>query len=327
MEKNPFLFYLVVILIGIVLFSGCSSHESEINQAISYLESGNSRLAFLTSSDFSTIWVGTIKANSSAAKSDYSEAANILNNIPMNDLNKQDQTDLKASIVMVNADIEMTDFLNGPFSDYVENAQTYNQTTDPQTAARSVNAMKSDLQNMKNSLDQMNSEIGGISVTDLSPQVRTEVIWVKSTIQSLKDTITKTSNMLENTCYVKCNSGEILGVDCQCHPACGTTYCPANAVCCGGHCLTPCPYGYVQGSDCICHPECGNNLYCAAADAVCCGGNCIICPYGHVVGTDCMCHQECGYNTYCPFNSICCGGTCYTGCPYGYVMGNDCLCH
>ena len=310
-----------------------SNTANKIDQIESYVSSANSRLAFLSSDDINTVWVGNIKANSSAAKSDLTESLKILNTIPLSDLNSQDQTDLQALNVTLNVDIEYCDLVHGPYSDYIENIQTYNQTKDPDVAANSMKVIKMSLSTMKTSFNHMTDEMNSIEETDLSPQkVRPDFISMKSKIQYLQETTSKTSNTLENGCTIKCNSGYVVGTDCQCHPACGASYCSGNAVCCGGQCYTPCQSesgslmgpSLVMGADCQCHSACGAN-YCSG-NTVCCGGQC----YGQCLsgarGTDCQCHPVCG-SGYCSGNAVCCGGQCYTPCPLSSVMGNDCMCH
>ena len=323
--------FFAILILGFLLVSGCTNTESTKNankfdQVESYVHSANSRLSFLSSVDINTVWVGNIKANASAAKSDLSEALKILNTIPPGDLNSQDQIDLQALIVMANVDIEYCDLLQGSYSDYIENIQTYNQTRNPDVAANSMKGIKMSLSNMKSSYDHMTEEMNSIKETDLSPQeVRPDFISMKSKIQYSRDSISKTSNTLENECNIKCNSGYVVGTDCQCHPACGASYCSANAVCCGGQCYKQCPFGSVMSADCQCYPSCGTN-YCSG-NTICCGGQCFTqCPYGSVMGSDCQCHPACGTN-YCSGNTVCCGGQCNIPCPLGSVMGTDCQCH
>jgi outer membrane murein-binding lipoprotein Lpp len=255
MKKKDILIILTFCLLILVCsFSGCiSQHTSEINQATSYVQSANSRLAFLSSVDYKTVWVGNIKANASAAKSDLTEALKILNNIPLSDLKSQDQANLQGLKVMVNVDIELCDLWQGSLSDFIENSQTYAQTKDPGIATNSMNIIKVSLSNMKSSVGHMVDEMNSVNENDLSPELRPEFISLKSMTQSLQETISKSSNILENTCTVKCYSGSVLGTDCQCHPACGANYCSGNAHCCGGQCYTQCPAGSVMGNDCLCH--------------------------------------------------------------------------
>ena len=320
--KNS-LYYLLLCLSLICIFSACvNSHESEINRAKDYLASANSRLTF-SSFDWTTIWVGSIKANASAARNDINEAQNILNNIPINDLSEQDQTDLKAFIIMVNVYGEMADLFKGPFADLIDNAQTYNQTKDPQIASRSVSAFKVDLQNMKTSLFQMNDELSNINENVLSPKFRSEFIVFKTTIQSYQDSIDKVSSEFENACTTKCYSGYVLGTDCQCHPECGSGYCTGDSECCNGECYKPCSSGYILGTDCQCHPSCGGG-YCTS-DSQCCNGQCRSCLFGYILGTDCQCHPSCG-SGYCTGNSQCCNGRCLY-CSSGNILGTDCQCH
>ena len=280
---------LVLIIVFVSIFSGCiNSSQSEIIKATSYIESANSRLEFLKSLDYKTVWVGYIRANASAAKSDFTESSNILNKIPLTDLNSQDQADLKGALVMVNVDIELCDLLGGPFSDFIDNFQTYSKTNDPGTAANSINSMKNALRDMDSSLGRMSGELNSVNENGLSPKVRADFVSVKSMILSLQESMSKAKNTFENTCTTKCLAGQVLGTDCQCHPACGSSYCSKNSQCCNGQCYTSCPSGYIMGNDCICHVKCGNN-YCSS-DATCCRGRCYTCPSGYSLGNDCMCH-------------------------------------
>jgi hypothetical protein len=245
---------LLILVIFFIFSSGCvNSHKSEFDQAESYIESANSRLAFLSSVDYETVWVGNIKANASAAKSDLTEASKILNNIPISDLNSQDQADLQAAKVMLNVDIELCDLLQGSFSDLMENTQTYIQTKDPRTAVNSMNEIKGSLVVMKLQVGHMIEEMNSVNENNLSPEIRPDFISMKSMIQSVQESTSKTSNTLENLCTIKCNSGYVIGTDCQCHPACGANYCSEDANCCNGQCYTRCPAGSVMGNDCICH--------------------------------------------------------------------------
>jgi len=333
--------FFAILILGFLLVSGCTNTVStntanKFDQVESYVHSANSRLSFLSSVDINTVWVGNIKANASSAKNDLTEALKILNSISPSDLNHQDQIDLQALIVMANVDIEYCDLVQGSYSDYIENTQTYNQTKDPNVAANSMKVIKVSLSSMKSSFDHMAEEMNSIKENDLSPQkIRPNFISMKSKIQYLQESISKTSNMLENECTIKCNSGYVVGTDCQCHPACGASYCSANAVCCGGQCYTPCPFGSIMGADCQCHPEYSTN-YCSGniLFPVSCGGQCYTpCPSGSVMGMDCQCYPAVQQihcpPSICPLGSECCKGVC-TGCLQGSSLlhsPTDCQCY
>jgi hypothetical protein len=71
-----------------------------------------------------------------------------------------------------------------------------------------------------------------------------------------------------------CSEGYVLGKDNLCHLACGVnTYCTGNSVCINGECKG-CSSGYVLGQDYRCYPACpeGSNNYCSRG--VCRNGNC-----------------------------------------------------
>ena len=243
------------VISGLTVSQNMSKIDQTINQATFYVDSANSRLAFISSIDIETVWVGNIKANASAAKSDLNEASKILNTIVVSDLNSQDQADLQALKVMLNAGVELCDLMQGPLSNYIENFQTYTQTKDPIIAANSLNGMKTSLSNMKSSLGHMSDEMNTVNENDLSPEVRADFISLKSIIQSGQESLSKTSNTLANVCTITCNwqPGYVVGEDCQCHPACGANYCSGDANCCGGQCYLHCPSGYSRGNDCKCY--------------------------------------------------------------------------
>lgn len=245
--------FTILILLLLCTSAGClKSYGSEIDKATTYIDSANARLAFLDSIDLQTVWVGSIKANASAAKSDLAEASRILNAIPRTDLSSQDQADLKATIVLVDVDMKLCDLLAGPFSDYIENSQKYSKATNPSSAASNILSMKTALKDMDSSATSMTDEMNSVDETALSPEVRSTFVSMKSMIGSFSEGIRSAEKTLETECTTKCYSGQVLGTDCKCHPACGSSYCSADATCCNGRCYT-CPSGYFLGSDCLCH--------------------------------------------------------------------------
>jgi hypothetical protein len=282
---------IICLIIVLVLSTGClEPYKEQMDEATSLIESGSSRFSTLTSQDWSTVYVGSIRSAAAGARSDYSEAKKILDKIPSNAFSGQDQSDFNAAKIVVNIAIEFCDLYAGALSDYIESAQQIVQTSDPQIVANKVTTMKNSLQTIKASLSRMNEELGTIREYELSPKMKGEIISLKTLIQSLQNDVDKAIYTLNTACIKKCYAGYILGSDCQCHPQCGNNYCSSDAVCCGGQCYTSCPYGQIMGSDCYCHLKCGNN-YCSS-DAVCCGGQCYTqCPYGSYMGNDCYCHS------------------------------------
>jgi hypothetical protein len=256
-----------------------------------YIESADVRLIAPKSLDYQTVSVAEIKANASAAKSDLTEALNILSKIPLDDLNNQDRADLKALIILVKFEIDFCDLLKGPFSDILENSKIYSETKDPSSAANSMNSIKKSLGDMDSSLDRMNRQMSSINESGLSPKFRADFIYYKSLALSLQDTIQKQKNTLENACTIKCPLGEVTGDDCSCHASCGSSYCSSDTRCCDGKCYTPCPVGMVRGDDCSCYEECGRGYYCSP-DAYCCSERCYTaCLSGQYRGADCQCYQ------------------------------------
>jgi hypothetical protein len=243
MKKRVLWGVMLSVLVLCSMIPGCvNSHAAEVDQASSLIDSASSRMAVMSSADFNTIRVSEIRANASAAKSDLTEAEKILKKIPLKDLNQQNQAEMNAVLPLIGVYIEMMDTIGGPFADFIEDAQTASKSQDPTTVSEAGIKMKQDLQEVRLRFSNMSSKINAIDDTGLSPKTKGDLIYVKSMINSISAEVDKASSQLADACIRKCPGGQVLGQDCQCHPACGKSYCTSGAVCCKNMCyISPGP--------------------------------------------------------------------------------------
>ncbi len=102
--------FLISLILSCCMISGCvNNHEKEFIQANSLVESANSRFQGLNTGNLTTLKVGDIRSNASAATRDLTEARRILEKIPPDELKTQDQADRKALILMLNGTIGLTE--------------------------------------------------------------------------------------------------------------------------------------------------------------------------------------------------------------------------
>jgi hypothetical protein len=243
MEKRVLWGVMPGLLIVCCMIAGCvNPHAAEVDQASSLIDSASSRMAVMSSADFTTIRVSELRANASAAKSDLTEAEKILRKIPLKDLNQQNQAEMNAVLPLIGVYSEMMDTLGGPFADFVEDAQTAGRSQDPATVTDAGIRMKQDLGKVSLRFSAMRTKINAIDDTGLSPKTKGDLVYVKSMINSLSAEIDKAGSQLADACIKKCIPGQVLGQDCQCHPACGKSYCTSGAVCCKNMCyISPGP--------------------------------------------------------------------------------------
>jgi len=227
----------ISLLISLCIIPGClSPYSQEINQAAALIDSAYNRLAVLNADDFSTIYVGEIRANMSAAKSDLTEAKRILERIPPHELSSQDQEDYAILMPIIDIDIEFVDIIGGPFADFIEDAQTIINSDDPATVSNAGVKFKQDLSLLTARFAQIKPKIDALDESKISPERKGDVIYLKSMISSVTLDLEKLNKELAGTCIKKCDSNQVLGTDCQCHPACGVSYCSDDAICCKGTC-------------------------------------------------------------------------------------------
>ena len=224
--------FLILLVISSCVIAGCvSSHDAEFTQANSLIESANSRFLSLNPVNMTTVQVGEIRANASAAQRDLAEAKKILEKIPPNELKTQDRADLKALILMLNGTIELTEVMEGPLADLIEDAQIIINSKDPATVSDAGLKFKQDLAVLKIRVNKINNEFSSINDTGLSPKIKQNISQTKTSIKSLSADIDNASARLADACLKICSDNEILGTDCQCHPRCGYSYCARDAVC------------------------------------------------------------------------------------------------
>jgi hypothetical protein len=252
MKKWILLGVMLGMLMAVSMISGCTnSHAAEVEQASALIESASSRMAVMSSANFSTVSVSEIRANASAAKSDLTEAEKILKKIPRKDLNQQSQAEMDAVLPLIGVYIEMMDTIGGPFADFIGDAQTASRSRDPATVSDAGTRMKQDLGEMKLRFGTMSTEINAIDDTGLSPKTKGDLIYIKSMINSLSEEVNKADSQLAGACIRKCAVGQVLGQDCVCHPACGKSYCSSGAVCCKNVCyLSPGPNYHINMDTC-----------------------------------------------------------------------------
>jgi hypothetical protein len=243
MKKRIRLGVILSMLLMCSMIPGCiNPHAAEVDQASLLIDSASSRMAVMSSADFNTIRVSELRANASAAKSDLTEAEKILKKIPLKDLSQQNQAEMNAVLPLIGVYIEMMDTLGGPFADFVDDAQTASKSQDPTTVSEAGIRMKQDLREVRLRFSNMSTKINAIDDTGLSPKTKGDLIYVKSMINSLSAEVDKASSQLADACIMKCAGGQVLGQDCQCHPACGKSYCTSGAVCCKNMCyISPGP--------------------------------------------------------------------------------------
>ncbi len=191
--------YISIICIGILIscsiIPGCvNSHTTEINHAKSLVKSAESRLSFMKSANFTTLYVGQIRANASAAKSDMTEAKNILVQIPQNELSPQDQADMKVLLAMLDIDIELADILGNSFADVIEDAQTVLVSKDPTAVTEAGLKMKQDILVLNQKISSLSARINSISETGLSPELKGDLIGAKTLLTSASGDINKLNN-------------------------------------------------------------------------------------------------------------------------------------
>jgi hypothetical protein len=233
----------VSLLVSLCILPGClSPYTGEIDQATYFIESANNRMVILDTHDFLTIYVGEIRANMSAAKSDLTEAKKILEKIPYTELNSQDQEDYKILMPLIEIDIELVDIIGGPFADFIEDGQTIANSEDPTIVSNAGVRFKQDLVIVSSRFSQLKPKIDALDESKISPEMKGDVIYLKSMISSVTTDLKELNSEIADTCIKKCGTGQVLGTDCQCHPACGDAYCSNDAVCCKGTCyISPIP--------------------------------------------------------------------------------------
>jgi len=248
-----------VICIGILLscslIAGCvNSHTAEIDHAKSLIKSASSRTSVSGTENYTTMYVGNLRANASAAKSDLMEAKNILVRIPQNELSRQDQTDIKALLIMLDVYIETVDILEHPAADFIEDTQTVIKSRDPTTVSEAGLRIKQNILVINQKFSNLSNQLNSIDETGLSPEVKGDVIYLKTLYASYARDFDKLNTQFASACIKKCSDGEVLGQDCMCHPACGKSYCDSEAECCKNKCYIPPGFNYWLNRDtCVYH--------------------------------------------------------------------------
>lgn len=241
------------ILLSCSLNAGCvNSHTAEINHAKSLIKSAGSRMSVSSTENYTTMYVGNLRANASAAKSDLTEAKNILVHIPQNELNRQDQTDIKVLLIMLDVYIETADTIEHPAADFFEDAQTVKKSGDPTTVSEAGIRIKQNILVINQKFGNLSNQVNSIDETGLSPEVKGDVIYLKTLYASYARDFDKINTQIASACIKKCSVGEVLGQDCICHPACGKSYCDSEAECCKNKCyISPSPNYWLNRDTCI----------------------------------------------------------------------------
>lgn len=304
----------------ILLLSGCiQPYNSEFTEATSLIESANNRLSIITDTDeISKMDIGLIKGKATGARNDLAEAKIILDKIPANAFTGRDKADFEAVKVILNIDVELSDMIAGPYVDLIERVQRINKTTS-QSYPAEINLIKNDMSSIKETFTHIKNELDSINLENLSPKFKGDIITLMIQFQyaqkSLEDTITE----FDRGCFKKCDSGYVLGTDCQCHLSCGSSYCSAGSQCCNGQCYLLCPTGYSKASDCSCTIT--NQTFSGVS------------PFSSIPSTPKVTPvpfpsppPACG-SSYCSADSQCCKGQCYTPCPIGYKRASNCACY
>jgi hypothetical protein len=262
---------LIAIVLVSVMFGGCikvqtpsnaqpanelqsGNYQKEFRDAVSLLNSSNNRMSSISGiNDLSKINLGLIKGIAAGSKSDLNEAQKILDKIPPNALKGQEKADIEALKVIIKINIEVADMTAGPFADMVDRLKRIDQTT-AQTYPIEIQAIKADMNNIKALLSNMDTELNRINLENLSPKNKGDIISMRAQIQYHQKLYEDLITDLDSKCLKKCDFGYILGTDCQCHPACGSSYCGPGGQCCQGTCYKDCPIGYYMTMDCSCYP-------------------------------------------------------------------------
>jgi hypothetical protein len=225
-------------IIMCILSTGCiNANEAKITQATKYIDKANDRLSSLSSINISTVSVGNIRANASEAALDLREAKKLLDQVNINELSPQEQADIKALNVMISVYIEMVEMVEGPLADMIENTQAFSNTKDTTIIVDKAMDIKANFKEMRSTSSHMVDQTDTIDINTLSAETKEQFIAFKTLTQSMESDFTKASEQLDTLCLKSCNGGEVLGSDCQCHDACGTSYCAdPNAICRSGQC-------------------------------------------------------------------------------------------
>ena len=185
------------------------------------------------------MYVGNLRANASAAKSDLTEAKNILVRIPPKELSRQDQTDIQALLVILDVYIETADMIEHPVADFIEDAQIVTKSNDPTTVSEAGFRIKQNFLVINQKFNTLSNQLNSIDETGLSPEVKGDVVYIKTLYASYARDFDKLNTQFASACIKKCPVGEVLGQDCLCHPACGKSYCDSDAECCNNRCYIP----------------------------------------------------------------------------------------
>ena len=252
-------FFIIIMIFLLVILSGCvQSHSTEFNNVNTLIESGTSRINPLISLNFDTVDLVAVTVNTSAAKENFSEARNILIKIPSKELSNKDQTNLNATIILIDANMKISDLLKSNLSDVIiEYWGSMNSPTNESSYLIDTSNMKKNLMLIKSDISainiSVNEKFNKLNNNDFSPSTLRIYNETENRLIIFNNNIDKTITYLENACLKKCSNGNVLGADCKCHPECGSgKYCNDGFVCCNEKCYSPCGFNSKRDIYCNC---------------------------------------------------------------------------